>query len=83
MSVLAGASAALAGLVPQSTAALCNSFAAGALLAMVVETMIPEAAADSAPFNGWIAVLGFLALLLLIGSARGTPVRCWVGHGAP
>jgi len=69
VAVLAGASAAIAGLVPQGTIGLCNAFAAGALLAMVVETMIPEAAADSAPFNGVIAVLGFLALLLLIGAA--------------
>jgi zinc transporter, ZIP family len=69
VTVLAGASATLAGAAPQSAVGLCNAFAAGALLAMVVETMIPEAAADSAPFNGLIAVLGFLALLLLIGAA--------------
>ncbi len=69
MTILAGASAAIAGLAPQGTIGLCNAFAAGALLAMVVETMIPEAAADSAPFNGTLAVLGFLALLLLIGTA--------------
>lgn len=56
--VLAGASAALAGITPANTIGLCNAFAAGALLAMVVETMIPEAAADSAPFNGLIAVFG-------------------------
>jgi ZIP family zinc transporter len=69
MTILAGASAAIAGVAPQGTIGLCNAFAAGALLAMVVETMIPEAAADSAPFNGVLAVLGFLALLLLIGTA--------------
>lgn len=69
VTVLAGASAALATLAPLGAVGLCNAFAAGALLAMVVETMIPEAAADSAPFNGLIAVLGFLALLLLIGTA--------------
>jgi zinc transporter, ZIP family len=67
VTLLAAASAAIAGLVPQGTIGLCNAFAAGALLAMVVETMIPEAAADSAPFNGLIAVFGFLALVLLIG----------------
>lgn len=69
MTILAGASAAIAGLAPRGTIGLCNAFAAGALLAMVVETMIPEAAADSAPFNGVLAVFGFLALLLLIGTA--------------
>jgi zinc transporter, ZIP family len=69
VTILAGVSAAFAGFVPQGTIGLCNAFAAGALLAMVVETMIPEAAADSAPFNGVLAVLGFLALLLLIGPA--------------
>ena len=42
-----------------------NAFAAGALIAMVVETMIPEATHDSSPFNGLIAVLGFLIILLL------------------
>lgn len=67
--VLAGVSAALARMAPLGAVGLCNAFAAGALLAMVVETMIPEAAADSAPFNGVLAVFGFLALLLLIGTA--------------
>jgi ZIP family zinc transporter len=67
--VVAAVSAALARIVPIGTVGLCNAFAAGALLAMVVETMIPEAAADSAPFNGLLAVFGFLALLLLIGAA--------------
>lgn len=67
--VLAGVSAAFARMAPLGAVGLCNAFAAGALLAMVVETMIPEAAADSAPFNGVLAVLGFLALLLLIGAA--------------
>jgi zinc transporter, ZIP family len=66
--IVAAASAALAARVPPEFASLCNAFAAGALLAMVVETMIPEAAADAAPFNGLLAVVGFLALLLLIGA---------------
>jgi zinc transporter, ZIP family len=69
VTALAGASAALVAVAPAGMVGLCNAFAAGALLAMVVETMIPEAAADSAPFNGVLAVLGFLALLLLIGMA--------------
>jgi zinc transporter, ZIP family len=49
---------------------VCNAFAAGALIAMVVETMIPEASHDSSPFNGLIAVFGFLAILILLGGAK-------------
>jgi ZIP family zinc transporter len=69
VTVLAAASAALSGIAPMRTIALFNALAAGALLAMVVENMIPEAAADSASFTGVLAVLGFLALLLLTGPA--------------
>ena len=47
---------------------VCNAFAAGALIAMVVETIVPGAATDSSPFNGLIAVLGFLAILVLPGA---------------
>jgi ZIP family zinc transporter len=66
---IAGVSALFAGLASHAVVSLCNAFAAGALLAMVVETMIPEAAADVPPLNGLLAVSGFLALLLLIGAA--------------
>jgi zinc transporter, ZIP family len=66
ITVLAGLSAALASVVPRGTESVCNGFVAGALIAMVVETMIPEAAHDSAPLNGLIAALGFLVLLLLL-----------------
>lgn len=68
VTMLAAASAAFSGIAAPGAIGLFNAFAAGALLAMVVETMIPEAAADSASFNGVLAVLGFLALLLLIGA---------------
>jgi ZIP family zinc transporter len=65
---LAGLSAALSTMVPPGTESVCNAFVAGALIAIVVETMIPEAAHDSAPLNGLIAALGFLVLLLLLAT---------------
>jgi ZIP family zinc transporter len=67
--LIAGLAAGLSAVLPRGMEGLCNAFAAGALLAMVVETMIPEATHDSSPFNGLIAVLGFLVILLLIGVA--------------
>jgi ZIP family zinc transporter len=41
-------------------------FAAGAILALVSETMIPEAFYGSPQFNGLLLVVGFVALLILL-----------------
>jgi ZIP family zinc transporter len=43
-----------------------EAFAAGALLALVVETMAPEAVAGHPGFTGLLAMLGFSALLLAL-----------------
>ena len=43
-------------------------FAAGALIALVVETMAPEAVAGQPRFTGLLAMLGFSALLLALAS---------------
>ncbi len=39
---------------------------AGAILALVSETMIPEAFHGSPQFNGLLLVVGFVALLILL-----------------
>jgi len=41
-------------------------FAAGGVLAMLAESMIPEAFEDAQPFIGLITVIGFLAAFLII-----------------
>jgi len=43
-----------------------EAFTAGAILALVSETMIPEAFHGSPPFNGLLLVIGFVALLILL-----------------
>jgi ZIP family zinc transporter len=43
-----------------------DAFAAGAILALVSETMIPEAFHGSPKFNGLLLVVGFAALLILL-----------------
>ena len=68
VALLAGLTASLSASAPQGLGSVCNAFAAGALIAMVVETMIPEATTDSSPFNGVITVLGFLVILVLLGT---------------
>jgi zinc transporter, ZIP family len=65
---LAGVSAATSVMAPRGTEGLCKAFVAGALIAMAVETMIPEAAHDSAPLNGLIAAIGFLVVMLLLSA---------------
>ena len=45
-----------------------EAFAAGALIALVVETMAPEAVAGQPSFTGLLAMLGFSALLLALAS---------------
>ena len=66
ITLVAAASAALSGSMPSGMESLCNAFAAGALIAMIVETMIPEAAHDTPPFNGLIAAIGFVVIVLLL-----------------
>jgi ZIP family zinc transporter len=65
-----GLAAAVAGLVLQGTGpavrGTVEAFAAGAILALVSETMIPEAFHGSPQFNGLLVVIGFVALLLLL-----------------
>jgi zinc transporter, ZIP family len=62
--------AALAGLVLRGSGpavqGTVEAFAAGAILALVSETMIPEAFHGSPPFNGLLLVVGFVALLILL-----------------
>ncbi|HKY44246.1 MAG TPA: hypothetical protein VJM50_14260, partial [Pyrinomonadaceae bacterium] len=61
--------AALAGLVLRDTGpairGTVEAFAAGTILALVSETMIPEAFYGSPPFNGVLLVVGFVSLLIL------------------
>ena len=45
--------------------AMILAFAAGAVLAMLAESMIPEAFADAQPFIGLITVVGFLVAFLI------------------
>ena len=69
IAVLSGG-AALAGYTlfagaPPGVVAATTAVAAGAILAMLVDTMIPEAFEQSHNFAGLIAVLGFLAAFAL------------------
>ena len=61
--------AAVGGLLLQGTgsvvAATVDAFAAGSILAVVSETMIPEAFHGSPQFNGLLLVVGFVALLIV------------------
>lgn len=67
--VAIGVAAAVAALVLRGTGpafrGTIEAFAAGAILALVSETMIPEAFHDSPQFNGLLLVVGFAALLIL------------------
>lgn len=49
----------------RSSIAFIQALAAGAILAMIVDTMVPEAFAETHDFSGLIAVAGFLAAFLL------------------
>ncbi len=51
--------------VPPDVVAATTAVAAGAILAMIVDTMIPEAFEETHNFAGLIAVLGFLAAFTL------------------
>jgi ZIP family zinc transporter len=61
---------AMAGLVLRGTGpavrGTVEAFAAGAILALVSETMIPEAIQGSPQFNGLLLFVGFVALLILL-----------------
>lgn len=50
---------------PASVLAFVNALAAGAILAMITDTMIPEAFENAAVYSGLIATLGFLAAFSL------------------
>ena len=62
--------AAVAGLALRNTdpavRGTAEAFAAGTILALVSETMIPEAFYDSPQFNGLLLVIGFVVLLILL-----------------
>ncbi|MFC7402996.1 ZIP family metal transporter [Citricoccus sp. GCM10030269] len=50
---------------PPSTLAFVNALAAGAILAMITDTMIPEAFESAALYSGLLATFGFLAAFCL------------------
>src|SRR5262245_42144090 len=68
--LMSSLAAAVAGIVLIDTGpvvrATAEAFAAGAILALVSETMIPEAFHGSPQFNGLLLVVGFVALLILL-----------------
>lgn len=69
IALVAGAAAlagylAFEGVDPAAVAAV-QAVAAGAILAMIVDTMVPEAFEDTMEYTGLIAVTGFLAAFLL------------------
>jgi zinc transporter, ZIP family len=70
IALMIGIAAAVAGLVLRGTGpavrGTVEAFAAGAILALVSETMIPEAFHGSPQFNGLLLVFGFVALLILL-----------------
>jgi ZIP family zinc transporter len=63
--LLTGAGFILAGVLTEDTALLLQAFGAGALLAMVSETLLPEAAHEDPAFSGLVTAIGFAVLLLL------------------
>jgi zinc transporter, ZIP family len=63
--VLTGAGFALAGVLTERSALLLQAFGAGALVAMVSETLLPEAVHKGPAYSGLITAIGFAALLLL------------------
>ena len=70
IALMTSLAAAVGGLVLRGTGpvvrATTEAFAAGAILALVSETMIPEAFHGSPQFNGLLLVVGFVALLILL-----------------
>jgi len=70
IALMSSFAAAVAGLVFRGTGpavqGTLEAFAAGAILALVSETMIPEAFHSSPQFNGLLLVVGFVALMILL-----------------
>lgn len=58
------------GSLGQSWTPHLQAFGAGALLAMIAETMIPEAFHNSPRFSGFLATIGFCVLLLVEAATR-------------
>jgi zinc transporter, ZIP family len=58
------------GLLDQPWRPRLQAFGAGALLATTAETMIPEAFDNSPRFSGFLAAIGFCALLLVDAVTR-------------
>jgi ZIP family zinc transporter len=54
------------GSYPESVIAFITALAAGGILSMVAETMIPEAFEESQSFIGFITALGFMTFYMLI-----------------
>lgn len=65
IALLTGVGFALAGTLSKETALLLQAFGAGALLSMVSETLLPEAAHEGPSFAGLVVALGFAVLLML------------------
>lgn len=63
--LLTGGGFALAGFLTEDVALLLQAFGAGALLSMVSETLLPEAAHEGPSFSGVLVAVGFSALILL------------------
>ena len=74
IALMIGFAAAVAGLVfrgaDSAVRGTADAFAAGAILALVSETMIPEAFYGSPHFNGLLLVIGFVVLLILLVLSR-------------
>jgi zinc transporter ZupT len=51
--------------VPESVISLLESIAAGAMLTVIAETMLPEAYAKGGPIVGLSNLLGFLAIIVI------------------
>jgi ZIP family zinc transporter len=70
IALMIGVAAAVAGLVLRGTGpavrGTAEAFAAGAILALVSETMIPEAFHGTPQFNGLLLVIGFAVLFILV-----------------
>ena len=70
ITLMSSLSSAVAGLLLRGTGlavgGAVEAFAAGAILALVSETMIPEGFHGSPQFNGLLLVAGFVALLILL-----------------
>lgn len=59
--------------------AAVSALAAGAILAMITDTMIPEAFAKDSLHTGLLATLGLLAALTLHSLGRDRPDSPWTG----